>query len=87
MKKRIHDLKAGDVVAAHGGKFRVTEGARESQGHRPQAAHLITAHGPCDCAVAKAVCIEGRIQGYFAPGSTWTFQGNFLAPLCTMTGE
>jgi hypothetical protein len=87
MKKRIHDLKVGDVVAEHGGKFRVTESARESQGHRPQAAHLTTAHGPCDCAVAKAVCIEGRIQGYFAPGSTWTFQGNFLAPLCTMTGE
>jgi hypothetical protein len=87
MKKRIHDLKVGDVVTAHGGKFRVTENARESQGHRPQAAHLTTAHGPCDCAVAKAVCIEGRIQGYFAPGSTWTFQGNFLAPLCTMTGE
>ena len=84
MKKRIHDLKVGDVVAAHGGKFRVTERARESQGHRPQQGHLEVAHGPCDCAVVKAECIEGRIQGYFGPGSTWIFQGNFLAPLCTI---
>ena len=84
MQTRIHDLKAGDIVLAHGGKFCVTENAHESQGHRPQAAHLVTAHGPCDCAVAHAVCLEGTIPGYFAPGSIWTFQGNFLAPLCTV---
>jgi len=84
MKKSIHDLKAGDVVLAHGGKFRVSKNAHESQGHRPQAAHLVAAQGPCDTAVAEAVCIQGRVQGYFAPGSTWIFQGNFLAPLCTV---
>jgi len=84
MKKSIHELKAGDVVLAHGGKFRVSKNAQESQIHRPQAAHLTVAHGPCDTAVAEAVCIQGRVQGYFSPGSTWTFQGNFSAPLCTV---
>jgi len=84
MKKRIHDLKVGDVVRAHGGVFCVIENAHESQGHRPQAAHLETAHGPSDCAVARAICIEGRIPGYFAPGSVRTFQGNLLAPRVTL---
>jgi len=84
MQKRIHDLAAGDVVLAHGGKFLVFENARESQGHRPQAAPLVTAQGPCDCAVAQALCLEGEVPGYFSPGSTWTFQGNFSAPLCTV---
>jgi hypothetical protein len=68
MKKRIHDLKVGDVVRAHGGVFCVIENA----------------HGPSDCAVARAICIEGRIPGYFAPGSVRTFQGNLLAPRVTL---
>jgi hypothetical protein len=71
MRKFIKDLKIGDVVRAHGGVFRVIENAHESQGHRPQSA-------------ARAVCIEGRIPGYFAPGSIWTFQGNLLAPRVTL---
>lgn len=87
MKKLIHDLKVGDIVLAHGGKFRVVQNARESQGHRPQAARLTVAHGPSDCAVAKAICSEGKIQGYFSPGSTWYFQGNFSGPACTVVGS
>ena len=77
--KLIKDFKAGDVVSAHGGKFRIEEDAHESGGHRPMAAHLVTAHGPSDCAVARAVCIEGEVPGYFWPGSAWTFQGNLRA--------
>ncbi|MBF9235553.1 hypothetical protein [Microvirga alba] len=78
-RKFIHQFKTGDLVHAHGGTFRIIEDARESQGHRPQAAHLVQADGPSDCAVAKAICIEGEVQGYFRPGSEWTFQGNFRA--------
>ncbi len=75
-RTRIADLKAGDVVCAHGGLFRVTSDAKESNSHRPQAAHLVTAHGPSKCAIAPAVCIDGEIRGYFAPGRPWTFQGS-----------
>lgn len=78
-RKFIFQLKAGDVVRAHGGKFRVLEDARDSRGHRPMADHLVVAHGPSACAVAPAVCIEGQVGGYFYPGSDWTFQGNLLA--------
>lgn len=78
-RKTPPQLKAGDVVHYYGGTFRVTEDARESQGHRPQVAHLTTGHGPSDCGVAKAVCLTGEVPGYFKPGSDWTFQGNHLA--------
>ena len=74
-----HALKTGDIVIAHGGKFRVTADPRESQGHRPRAGHLEIAHGPCDCVVVKAECIEGGVPGYFWVGSDWTFQGNYHA--------
>lgn len=86
MKKLIQQLKAGDIVHAHGGVFRVTEDARESGGHRPMASHLKTAAGPSDCAVAKAECINGSIPGYFCPGSIWTFQGNQKAGELTVEG-
>lgn len=79
--KRIHELKAGDIVHAHGGRFRVTADACESNGHRPQSAHLEVAHGPSACAWAPAVCVDGETKGYFWPGSDWRFQGNFHAPL------
>jgi hypothetical protein len=74
-RKRIADLKAGDIVRDHGALFRVDSDARESVSHRPQAAHLEQAHGPSCCAVAAATCIYGEIAGYFRPGSSWTFQG------------
>ncbi len=76
MKKLIQQLKAGDIVHAHGGVFRVIEDARESGAHRPMASHLKTVAGPSDCAVATAECIDGYVTGYFWPGSTWVFQGN-----------
>lgn len=79
MRKYIKDFAIGDVVCFHGGKFRIIENARSSNGHRPLAAHLVTAHGPSDCAIAKAECIDGTVPGYFWPGSEWTFQGNLLA--------
>jgi hypothetical protein len=74
-KTNIAQLKQGDIVSYYGGLFQVTEAPRESQGHRPQAAHLTTAHGPTNCAVVKAVCVEGEVPGYFKPGTPWTFQG------------
>lgn len=79
MRKYISEFKAGDIVKEHGGTFRILEDARSSNHHRPMAAHLVTAHGPSDCAIAKAECIDGQVQGYFWPGSEWTFQGNQLA--------
>ena len=76
--KYIHQFKAGDVVSAHGAKFRVSEDARESNGHRPQSSHLVTAPGPCDVAVAKSVCIGGiETPGYIRIGGEWTFQGSY----------
>lgn len=87
-KKYISELKGGDLVQAHGGLFLVIHNARESQAHRPTYWHngsnsnntgRVTLPGPCSCAYAEAVCIEGEIPGYFKPGSTWDFQGNFLA--------
>ena len=48
--KFIHQFKAGDIVNAHGAKFRILDDARESAGHRPMAGHLKQAHGPSDCA-------------------------------------
>ena len=85
--KRIHELKVGDIVKEHGGTFRVIENAREAGFARPMSAHLTYAAGPSACAVAKSVCIDGCIPGYFQPGSEWTFQGNFLAPRCVVIVE
>lgn len=76
--KTTSQLKAGDIVHAHGGVFRVVADARESIRHRPMADHLVIAHGPSDTAVAKAICIKGEVPGYFQPGSPWTFQSNHL---------
>jgi hypothetical protein len=72
-----HHLKAGDLVAFHGAVFEIIENARESNSHRPQAAHIVTAHGPCDVAKAIGRWVRGgSIPGYFGPGTNWTFQGN-----------
>lgn len=83
--KTTAQLKAGDLVHAHGGVFLITVDARESYGHRPMAAHLVQAHGPSDCAVAKSVCVEGEVSGYFKPGSEWSFQGNHRQQWCVST--
>lgn len=79
--KRIHELKAGDIVQAHGGRFRVIADAFECVYAGPQSDRLKRADGPSAVAGAKAVCIEGIVPGYFHPGSEWYFQGNFNAPL------
>ena len=91
IKKYIAQFKTGDLVKAHGGIFRVTADARESQAHRPtywsgscNSGGHITLPGACPVAYAPAVCIEGEIPGYFKPGSPWDFQGNFLAGQYTL---
>lgn len=73
--KTPRELKAGDVVEAHGALFVVEVDARESTGHRPP----FNAAGPSDTAFAFGRCIVGEVRGYFSPGSSWTFQGNQLA--------
>ena len=94
VKKHVHELKAGDLVQAHGGVFQVTADARESQAHRPKywsgsssSGGHITLPGASDCAYAPAVCIEGNIPGYFKPGSAWDFQGNFKAGKYTLLAK
>jgi hypothetical protein len=81
MQKYIHEFKEGDLVQAHGGVFKITHDAMESQAHRPDYwtsnKGRTTLPGPCDCAYAAAICIEGEVKGYFKPGSSWDFQGNF----------
>ena len=88
MKKRIHELKAGDIVHAHGATFRIRSDATESNAHRPKAGHLETAHGPSDCAYTKGEWISGAlILNYFGPGCDWLFQGNFNAALLTVAED
>ena len=87
-QKYISELKAGDLVMAHGGLFKVLHDARESQSHRPThwkaSAGHIELEGPCPVAYAQAVCIDGEIKGYFKAGTNWDFQGNFLAGKLTL---
>jgi hypothetical protein len=68
--KSVPSLKAGDVVAMHGGRFEVLEDA-VSVNCSPFT------HGPGEVAVAPARCLSGVVQGYFWPGSSWVFQGNY----------
>lgn len=81
MFKSIKELKAGDVVSAHGATFRVMHDAREAlHAYRPMAAHMVEARGPNSCAYAEAQWIGGNIvTGYFGPDTTWVFQGNCFA--------
>lgn len=81
-KKYIYNLKAGDIVKAHGGLFRVIEDAKEVAWHRPRAwgqSHGFELAGPSDCAAATAICIEGKFDGYFDVGTEWVFKCNALA--------
>jgi hypothetical protein len=83
MKKTIHQFKVGDIIQAHGCKFRITENARPSLAHgtsewSPSKGFTELPEAP-SCAVALSVCIEGEVQGYISVGKEWTFQGNFLA--------
>lgn len=87
-KKYIAQFKAGDLVRAHGGVFKITEDARPSLTHGTR--EWISGKGfvyypeAPDCAFALAVCVEGNFPGYFEPGSSWNFQGNFLAGQYTL---
>jgi hypothetical protein len=85
--KFISQLKAGDLIRAHGGVFKVTVDAKPSIAHhtidRTRGQYKQLPEAP-DCAYAKAVCIEGEFPGYFKPGSDWTFQGNFKAGQLTL---
>ena len=79
-KKFIHDFKKGDIVHFYGARFECLEDARESRGHGPYSDHITRAHGPCDCAVTRSICIDGQeTRGYIQHGKEWTFQGNFRA--------
>ena len=73
MEKRIADLKAGDIVKAHGGTFRVLTDAAQSEGHRDSywdgARRIHEPHpGPVDCAIAQ------ELLARTAPALTWTVQ-------------
>lgn len=85
--KYIHQLKAGDLVRAHGGVFKVIEDAKPSLSHHTRdhtGGQFRQLPEAPDCAYAIAVCLEGEIPGYFKPGSDWTFQGNFKAGKLTL---
>lgn len=88
MKKFIYNLKAGDLVKAHGGVFKVIEDAHEVAWHRPKywnsATGSVELMGPSDCAAAAAICIEGEFPGYFKPGSEWVFKCNAKAGQYTL---
>ena len=87
-KKFIYNLKAGDLVMAHGGVFKILEDAHEVAWHRPRywtSNHgFIELDGPSDCAAANSVCIEGEFPGYFKPGSEWVFKCNAKAGQYTL---
>ncbi len=74
-KTRIADLKVGDIVNEHGGIFEITEHPHDSITHSTWKDLDGWCIGPSGVAVAKAKCLEGRVSGYFWPGSEWTFQG------------
>jgi hypothetical protein len=83
VKKTIHQFKKGDIVLAHGCKFKITENARPAicagTSDWSPSKGFIYHHEAPSCAVAQSVCIEGYVKGYIHVGGEWTFQGNFLA--------
>ena len=91
MQKYSYQLKAGDIVQAHGGLFKVIEDAHEVAWHRPRYwtsnQGFVELPGASDCAAAKAICIEGEFPGYFKPGSEWVFKCNALAGQYTLVEE
>lgn len=88
MKKYSYQLKAGDIVQAHGGLFKVIENAHEVAWHSPKYWDSAKGHvelpGASDCAAANAICIQGEFPGYFKPGSEWVFKCNALAGQYTL---
>jgi hypothetical protein len=84
--KRVHQLKAGDLIRSHGAVFRVIEDARPCYGFAlwyRKGGKCEPMHGPVDTAQARAEWVSGEIvPGYFGPNCRpWLFQGNFNAGL------
>lgn len=75
INKPVNALKKGDLVAYHGGIFKITSDARPGYSDK----------GPDDVAIAQSVCLSGEVPGYFRPGSEWSFQGNTLSCFCVIT--
>jgi len=70
MQKTIHQLKAGDIVRFHAGKFLITQDAYPAFEH----------YGPSDVAIAPSICIEGECGAYYSAQNKteWAFQGNYF---------
>lgn len=83
-RTKICDLKLGDIVTAHGGKFEIIAAPYDSICHGPKCPTTGWSVGPAGVAVARAVCIEGSTPGYFWPGSDWTFQGATFVTVSTI---
>jgi hypothetical protein len=77
--KNAHQLRAGMIVRCHGGRFQVTANPVESNCHHPEGYWPADPVGPSDCVVMTSVCLEGKVSGYFEPGSEWKLQGNTRA--------
>jgi hypothetical protein len=77
--KTTYELRPGDIVAMGGGTFRILDELHESQSHRPEGYWPEPGVGPSSCVACFGVCLSGSVPGYFAPGSTWVFQGNHRA--------
>lgn len=77
--KTAHQLRKGDIVREHGGRFEIVSDLRESSAHRPEGYWPQDAIGPSACVAADSICIEGSVPGYFHPGTPWSMQGNHHA--------
>lgn len=78
-RKNTQQLRKGDIVWNHGGRFEITTDLMSSVSHRPEGYYPAEGVGPSCCVTCKGTCLEGEVPGYFKPGSEWTFQGNHLA--------
>lgn len=76
LMKTAHQLRKGDIVRFHGGRFEVLADPRLSSAHQVEGYWPRDSVGPTACVSSPAVCLEGRVSGYFAPGTEWNFQGN-----------
>ena len=78
--KRVHQLKAGDLIRHYGAVFRVIEDARPSYSFAlwyRKAGKCEPLHGPVDTAEARAEWVGGEPTPYFSKDTPWLFQGNF----------
>lgn len=67
----ITQMRVGDIVHAHGARFRVKEIRNYALSSFPDR------QGPDHVVVNIAEWLSGRIErGYFGPNKDWNFQGN-----------